>query len=224
MIYQFGRRQDAAHPGLAEVRGYWEALRGGGGLPQRAQVDPRGMAGMLDRVFLAEEIAPGMARLRLAGQALCGLMGMEVRGMPLSALFDPPSRRPLEAPLRQVFAGETAVTVDVAAETGIGRPALAGRLLLLPLLGFAGRPDMALGCLALTGEVGRTPRRLILARWTAEALAAGAMPSPAMLEAAEAAAPFTPAPPLPPAASDRPRLRLVTADQPADQTVDQTAG
>lgn len=205
MIFHFGR-SDAPSGGLAEVRGYWEALRQGDGLPRRARIDPRGMAGVLDRVFLVEQIAPGMARLRLAGQALCGLMGMEVRGMPLSALFDPQSRRPLEAPLHRVFAGTAAVTVDVAAETGIGRPPLAGRMLLLPLLGFDGRPDMALGCLALAGGTGRTPRRLVLQRWTAEVLAAAA--PPARLEAAEAAAPFAHAP-------RAPHLRLVTSDQPA---------
>jgi hypothetical protein len=173
------------------------------------------MAGVLDRIFLAEEIAPGMARLRLAGQSLCGLMGMEVRGMPLSALFEPMSRGPLEAPLARVFTGDAAVTVDLCAESGIGRPALAGRLLLLPLAGLDGRPDMTLGCLSLTGETGRTPRRLILQRWTAEPLSVtrtwGPAPAPAQREAAEAAAPFVHAPPAAPRA---PHLRLVTSDQP----------
>lgn len=217
MIFQFGKRQDAAHPALAEVRGYWEALRAGGGLPHRGQIDPRGMAGVLDRVFLAEEIAPGLARLRLAGQVLCGLMGMDVRGMPVSALFDPVARRALEPPLRRVFTGEAAVTIDVAAETGIGRPALAGRLLLLPLRGFDGRPDMALGCLSLAGETGRTPRRLIVQRWVAEALETGegpisapySAPLPVLHQAAEEPAPFTPAP------RERSHLRLVKTDQTA---------
>jgi hypothetical protein len=208
MIFQFGRRNEAPSPALAEVRGYWEALRQGGGLPDRGRIDPRGMAGALDQVFLAEEIAPGMARLRLAGQALCALMGMEVRGMPLSALFDPLSRQAVEAPLRQVFTGQTAATVEVVAEAGIGRPALAGRMLLLPVLGGDGRPDMALGCLALAGETGRPPRRLTLQRWTGEVLAPSLPHPPAMLEAAEAPAPFAHAP------RGRPQLRLVTTDQP----------
>ncbi len=205
MILPFGRRDAAPAPGLAEVRGYWEALRREGRLPHRGQIDPRGMAGALDRVFLAEEIAPGMARLRLAGQALADLMGMEVRGMPLSALFDPLSRRAVEAPLAQLFEGRHAVTLEVEAETGIGRPALAGRVLLLPLEGFAGRPDIALGCLGLAGEVGRTPRRLLLRRTAAEPLDV-AQRAARLLEAAEEAAPFTPAPPT---AGDRTRLRLV---------------
>jgi hypothetical protein len=197
MVISF-RGAAAPLPGLAEVRAYWEALRTADRVPHRGQIDPRGMAGTLDRVLLIEEIAPGMARLRLAGQAVCDLLGMEVRGMPLAALFDPMARRPLESEVARVFSGRI-VTLDVAAEGGIGRPALAGKLLLLPVEGFEGRTDLALGCLSLAGQVGRAPRRLILSRAASEVAAP-------LQAVAEDAAPFVPAP-------ARGHLRLVKSDR-----------
>ena len=62
------------------IRAYWEGLRPEEGLPSRAQIDPRGMAGALSGAFMIERIAPGVGRLRIAGMQLVDLMGMEVRG------------------------------------------------------------------------------------------------------------------------------------------------
>ena len=50
--------------GLAQVRAYWEGLRQATSLPQRSAIDPRGLSGMLDRVFLAERIGRGLAAIR----------------------------------------------------------------------------------------------------------------------------------------------------------------
>ena len=74
---------------LAEVRGYWEGLRKGSDLPRRDEIDPRGIVGALENTFLLERVAPGVARFRLAGMQLHDLMGMDVRGMPLTALIGP---------------------------------------------------------------------------------------------------------------------------------------
>jgi hypothetical protein len=197
MVISF-RGPPGPFPGLSEVRAYWEALRQGDRAPHRAQIDPRGMAGALDRVLLVEEIAPGMARIRLAGQAICDLMGMEVRGMPLSALFDATARRGLEAPMAQVFAGQI-VTLDLTAAGAMGQPALTGQLLLLPVEDFAGGTTLALGCLSMAGTVGRTPRRLMIGKTVANRVPR------AYAAAAEDAVPFVPAP--------HPHLRLVKTDR-----------
>ena len=146
-------------PAFAEMRGYWEALRSPQGLPRRADLDPRGLKNCLHQTLIAEQVAPGLARLRLAGATLTDVMGMEVRGMPLSALFDPMARAMLETALRRVFAGDVAVTLLLEAERGLGRPALTGQLMLLPMVGDLDTVDLALGCLVLRGIAGRTPRR-----------------------------------------------------------------
>ena len=149
---------------VREVRAYWDALRDDQDLPHREQVNPRGMAGALHQVFMVERIAPGMARFRLAGMEINDLMGMEVRGMPLSALFDPAVRAQLADLLEKVMTTRTIVELDLEADRGIGRPALRARLVLLPLQGTAGEADLILGCIACDGQIGRAPRRFVIAR------------------------------------------------------------
>jgi hypothetical protein len=146
-------------PAFAEMRGYWEALRRPEGLPLRADLDPRGLKNCLHQALIAEKVAPGLARMRLAGATFTDIMGMEVRGMPLSALFDPMARTALEGVLTRVFAGRDVVTLLLEAERGLGRPALTAQLMLLPMVGELGEVDLMLGCIVLRGIAGRTPRR-----------------------------------------------------------------
>ena len=187
---------------LQVVRGYWEALRVAGGLPARGQIDPRGMADCLDKVFLIEQIAPGLARFRLAGMALNDLLGMDVRGMPLSALFEPVARARIGHELEQVFASPAIMEVWLEAERSVGRPALSGRMLLLPLAGAAGEPKLALGCLVTQGQLGRQPRRFAISGLVRELVAGSGLrlvPDAGHLE------------PAPPRASGRAELRLVSS-------------
>lgn len=191
---------------LAEVRAYWEGLRDGAALPRRDQIDPRGIAGALEQVFLVERIAPGLARFRLAGMGISDILGMDVRGMPISAVFEPASRDRMTGPLEAVFRDGSALDVWLEAERGIGRPALEARMLLLPLVSTRGVTDLALGCLAVDGKIGRTPRRFAISALLNEALAVvKAVPVRAL---AEDAAVFVPGPIHPPVRG-RPHLRLV---------------
>ena len=80
---------ESGYAAIAQVEAYWEALRGTRIVPKRSEIDPRGIEGALENAFIVERVAPGIARLRIAGSHLNDLMGMEVRGMPLTALFNP---------------------------------------------------------------------------------------------------------------------------------------
>ncbi len=199
---------------LAEVRAYWEGLRDAGALPRRDQIDPRGIAGALEQVFLVECMAPGLARFRLAGMGVSELLGMDVRGMPLSALFDPATRDRLNPAIETVFRDQMGLDLWLEAERGLGRPALSGRMLLLPLVSTRGVTDLALGCLAVEGEVGRTPRRFVISALLSQPLQAthAAPPQPARTEPvagfAETAEQFTPLRP----PRGKPQLRLVKSD------------
>ncbi|WP_199743751.1 PAS domain-containing protein [Pseudorhodobacter sp. E13] len=144
---------------LAQVRAYWEGLRTGDSLPTRSQFDPRGIEGALSSTFLLERIAPGLARFRIAGMDLTDLMGMELRGMPLSAVFCPEQRAQLATVLEPVFSKPAILTMALTAEKGFARPALTARLLVLPMRSDAGEERLALGCFALEGGIGRSPRR-----------------------------------------------------------------
>lgn len=192
------------YPLIQQVRAYWEALRDEQGLPTRAQVDPRGLSGALEHTFLLERVAPGVARFRLAGMHFFDLMGMEVKGMPLSALFNPAARDRLAQDLGQAFSGRAALDMWLEAERGLGLPQLKGRMLLLPLTGAHGEPDLALGCLETHGDIGRRPRRFGIAQIVQEPIwhpQPEAAPQP-ILGLAEAPIPFAPR-------AAKPHLRLV---------------
>ena len=153
---------------LQEVRAYWEAMRKDGRLPRRDDINPRGMASALDQVFLVEQIAPNHGRLRLAGMAISDLLGMDVRGMPITALLEPVARAKLSEALGGLFRGDHILDLWLEAERGIGRPPLLARMLLLPLIGTHGEPDLALGCFCTKGDIGRAPRRFAISRMLRE--------------------------------------------------------
>ena len=200
---------------LSEVRAYWEGLRVGGALPHRDAIDPRGIAGALEQTFLIERIAPGIARFRLAGMQLTEILGVDVRGMPLSALLDPVGRSKLAAPLEAVFHEPAVMDLWLEAERGIGRPNLEARLLVLPLISTRGVPDLALGCLATEGLIGRGPRRFAIAGVMSETLTVARATAPlraAVQGLAEAAAPFAAAAEAPRPPRGKPQLRVVRSD------------
>lgn len=118
--------------GLAQVRAYWESLRRDCALPSRGAIDPRGLSGVLDRVFLAERIGRGLVQVRIAGSGLADFAGMDVRGLPLSCLFAAESRAQLGITIERVFEGPAVAEVDVGSDRA-GSGALIARLLLLPL-------------------------------------------------------------------------------------------
>jgi len=200
-------------PALNTMRAYWEALREGRDMPARADIDPRGIENALEHAFIAERIAPGIARFRIAGMHLQELMGMEVKGMPLTALMEPETRTSFAADLERVFARPAIVEFALHSPAGFGRPGLDGRMLLLPLRGEDGAVSCALGGLAMAGKVGRAPRRVepVQIRLTPVEAAQPAVdaksPAPQASGFAEPPATFAPAAPAP-----RPYLRLVKSD------------
>ncbi len=200
-------------PAIAEVRAYWEALRDGRAAPCRSEVDPRGIERALEHAFVLERIAPQVARFRLAGMHLNDLLGMEVRGMPFCTFFTPAARAEVGMILDSVFSGPRTAELSITAGSGIGRPALEGRIVLLPLRSDLGDISRALGCLVTEGPVGRTPRRFdlcgSLTRPIEATVSDGGRPAPVPLRGcAEPAVPFAGATAHP--ADARPHLRLVT--------------
>jgi hypothetical protein len=166
--------KDMRFPVLNELETYWRDLRGARLVPARADVDPRRIEDALEYAFIVERIAPGMARFRLAGMHLNDLMGMEVRGMPLTSFFAPDARKQVSAALESVFDEPAIARLSLAGERGIGRPPLDARLLLLPLQSDFGDVSRALGCLVTIGPVGRAPRRFEVSGSEIEALASPA--------------------------------------------------
>lgn len=165
------RRNRAHFPALAQVEAYWEALRNTRPMPAREEVDPRGLTAALAHAFVLERIAPGLAKIRVAGQHLSDLMGMEVRGMPISAMFLPEARQSLRDHLEACFTTPATMRLMLAADTGFTRPALEAQLFLAPLKDRDGRPTRILGALQSSGKIGRAPRRFTIRSVKLNALA-----------------------------------------------------
>lgn len=144
---------------LAQVEAYWEALRGTRLMPKRSEIDPRGIEQALEYSFIVERIAPGIARMRIAGSHLSDLMGMEVRGMPLTAFIAPGSRRQVSDTLEEVFETPATCTLELRSPKASGTPPLDARLLLMPLKSDLGDVSRLLGALVSVGDIGRCPRR-----------------------------------------------------------------
>lgn len=140
------------------VQRHWDEVRAGRVAPGRAEVEPRQLAESLAYSFVAEMVAPGVARLRLAGQHLHDLLGMEPRGMPLSVLFLGAGRDELAAALAQVQQGAR-VVLPLRSDRAMGQPVLDAMLALMPLCDGEGRISRILGVLESHGVVGRAPRR-----------------------------------------------------------------
>lgn len=164
-------RRDCAHEGVTDdgaarreahlraFRAHWESCRKGHDVPARTDIDPRRIEPLLAQTFIAERIAPGAVRLRIAGMHLNDLMGMEARGMPLCSFIAPSDRADFALRLVYLFDGPAILRLDLYSRAGLGRSALGATMMMLPLRSDLGDVSRALGCLVAHGPVGRPPRR-----------------------------------------------------------------
>jgi hypothetical protein len=192
---------------LRAFHAHWDACRKGRDVPSRADIDPRRIEPLLANAFIAERIAPGVVRLRIAGMHLNDLMGMEVRGMPLSCFIAPAARAAFALHLVDLFDGPASLRLGLHSRAGLGRPALSGTMMLLPLRSDLGDVSRALGCLVTHGTIGRPTRRFAIESAQVMPLTKPAQPVPfsapfSVIEGRQAASRPTTAP--------RAHLRLVT--------------
>lgn len=197
---------------LEKFVGYWSRMRRNGDVPLRTEIDPRGIEALLGNAFIAEKIAPGLVRLRIAGSHLSDIMGMEVRGMPLSALIEPDHRDQLADAVVDLFDRPAQIRVDLASTGGLRRAPLAATLLILPLRSDLGDISRALGCLVSSGTIGTAPRRFQIR--DVQITPIDLPKEGALVGFAEMPEPFVPRPTEPPAhvqlgPSERSYLRLV---------------
>ncbi|WP_298863543.1 PAS domain-containing protein [uncultured Sulfitobacter sp.] len=217
------QKPHSGYAALSIVEAYWDALRAGREMPKRAEIDPRGIESALENTFILERVAPGVARLRIAGSHLHDIMGMEARGMPLTAFFEQDARIKVAGLLEEVF--QTPATAHVTMRSGgnLGQPALEARMILLPLKSDLGDVSRILGCMVCLGQLGTVPRRFDLTNISVHRLGLAPLvepqPDPVREEFSAPQMPFTPQPMS--AAIDTegsgkkrpPYLRLVKSDE-----------
>jgi hypothetical protein len=152
-------RAEQRQPVLGLVEDCWDSLRAGRAMPTRDEIEPEALTGALAHAFILERVAPGLARFRVAGSHLTALLGMEARGLPISAMFEPHNRDRLAEALETAFATPAVVRAGLRCRASIGRPSLTGGMVLLPLGSGSGELRHLLGALSMSGRIGRPPRR-----------------------------------------------------------------
>ncbi|MDE9449042.1 PAS domain-containing protein [Aliiroseovarius sp. Z3] len=155
-------RRTIKFPAIAQIEAYWHALRNGRLMPTRGDVDPRGIGENLTYAMILERIAPGHARIRLAGQHISDVLSMEVRGMPLSALFTPDARDEIQEALESVFTTPAEVSLTLRSESNLFHNKLDAQLILLPLKDIHGNVTRVLGGFQVDGKLGRGPQRFAI--------------------------------------------------------------
>ena len=153
--------QEVRLPGsgaLAQVEAYWEALRDDCRLPTRDELMPSALDGAFEHGVLLDRVERGMFRMRFAGRHVVDLMGMELRGMPLSALIQPGQRFQVNDVLEEVMTRPTRASIDRIHQKG------RGKLLLLPMSPGTRGVAQALGCLVSDATTQDQPVRFEISR------------------------------------------------------------
>ena len=146
-------------PTIGRIEAHWEFVRNKRLVPYRNEIKPSGLQGVLSHVFVIERVSTRLARIRIAGKHLDDLMGVSVKGMPLTALFDPQSRDQVCDCVEAIFDDPAAMRFELNSSRSFGRKALRGDMVLLPLRSDLGDISRALGGVIMDGDIGRAPRK-----------------------------------------------------------------
>ena len=156
------RRADlpgANDPTLQSLEKYWQALRHAQKLPSRNDIEPSQIDAALPHAFILQKVAPGIARMRVAGQRLNDLLKMDARGMPISTFFAPEAKDEIARLVEAAFSDPAIVSVQLTSPGSIVRPQMTGTMLLLPLRDNDGETTRILGAIVTAGQSGTRPRR-----------------------------------------------------------------
>ncbi|MDG1117140.1 MAG: PAS domain-containing protein [Flavimaricola sp.] len=146
---------------LGQLEQCWRGLCRPDGTPYRSDITASALGPALPYAFLAERVAASTLRLRVAGRELDLIAGMEVRGLPLSALFSVPARKTLTEATQTMTERPALVELLLSLPSGLLRRAQRGRMMLLPLRDDAGGLTRVMGAIVLDEKVhGRAPVRL----------------------------------------------------------------
>lgn len=149
----------ATNPTLQSLEQYWRALRHAQRIPSRNDIEPSQIDAALPHAFILQRVAPGVARMRVAGQRLHDLLQMDARGMPVSTFFVPEARDDIARLVEAAFTEPAIISVPLNAPGSIVRPHLTGAMLMLPLRDDKGQTSRILGAIVTDGQIGTRPRR-----------------------------------------------------------------
>lgn len=150
---------EAGEAALHQVETHWRNLRANQLVPNRADIGSGALSPVLSHTFVLERVTPSVARFRVAGQAIHGMLNMEPRGMPISAIFTPMGRQMLAPLIYDVCEGPELVEIPLIAQRGLARSPLRARLLMLPIKTTGPDINGIFGAIVIDGRAGRRSLR-----------------------------------------------------------------
>jgi hypothetical protein len=133
---------------LHTLYGYWNELRAGRLAPQRLEIEPSRIAGILSETFMLERVEAGNYQFRLAGTRLCELFSSELRGSNFLDGWSDADRSVLERQLTTICQQGAVVVLGI--EGGEGRHRIELEAILLPLLHAGNRIARIIGAMSAT--------------------------------------------------------------------------
>lgn len=128
---------------------YWEQIRGNADAPLRSLIQPSAVSHILPELFILENTPDDNPRFRLAGTAICNLMGREIRGESFAALWASSQQ---DDPVRIAAGVMTHVVPASINATGyyISGRRMTFEMILMPVRTAGDTCDRLLGCLTPT--------------------------------------------------------------------------
>ena len=118
---------------LHTLYSYWNQVRAGRLAPQRLDIEPFRIAGILSETFMLERIDGGTYQFRLAGTRLCELFGTELRGKNFLDGWDNDDCVTLERLLTTISEQGAGATLSIEGSSDV-RHRVDLEAMLLPLL------------------------------------------------------------------------------------------
>ncbi len=132
---------------LHTLYGYWNELRAGRLAPQRLEIEPSRIAGILSETFMLERVEASTYQFRLAGTRLCELFGSELRGRNFLEGWSDQDRLALERHLRTIC-DQGAVAVLTIEGGSDSRHRVELEAILLPLTHAGNRIGRIIGAMS----------------------------------------------------------------------------
>jgi hypothetical protein len=120
------------HAASRELYAYWQDKRGTRPAPERTEIEPGAIRGVLADAFILALDRSGGHPIRLAGTRMCALFGREIKGESFFGLWAEPNRPTMEG-LLSILSDECTGTVAGASAQNENGDAVELELLLLPL-------------------------------------------------------------------------------------------
>ncbi len=133
------------HKTTEKLYQYWNHVRGNRSAPNRVEIEPSKIAGILPATFILERHSAEVYRFRLAGTRMCEIFGNELRGTDFLEGWPSDDRLLLIRNL-SILTNQAATALIRFQATAKDEQAIEFELLLLPLFHTQKNIDRILGC------------------------------------------------------------------------------